>query len=609
MPLSHRVRADLVKFIHQHHLKIKVSEGWENFSQNLKQPHALVLDIEDIASLQAVVKEIYRYNNEPHEDTHKQIDPKDRITYRVAAGGRDVSYSHSYSLTPGSEADIVFRCVGHEFRLVNPTDKPLIMEVGASLQIGELHDELYKRKMVLPTASLIKYPTVAGLAANAGHGTGKDQPSFAGLFSSMTFMLPNGEIITIDENDKDFATLCSGHLGLPGIMLSGKLRCAVAKKLRCNIEVRSLSDFIDEVRKGLFLKDEYTSVMYVPTYSKNEFLEKNIIIYRFEPVSMDTPNVDYHPANNHIIQHLEVALEEGFKITELLAMVPEIIPDYMRYLVAKGAIGEKDRLVIGDWPAVYHYQTEYPHDLNDIDVLFPVSNDLHEIVAAFTKLATMLQDCARKGEYPVTFAAYARFISGTNGGMSTSAHKDGKHVCGFDIVSSPGLRGFEPFRDEMFKFLVEKLDGKPHWGKYAPPDYDYQHLYGDEFQKFIVAITALYDKHKMDFTRSPLLNNFCARILGMPQFAPRQAETIEYCERGKCVQRNVSEMARVALPLISGDYQEAHNLRKRFHAISKQKENVAANALFAHKTQHDDASVHLERKKKEKEKSNCCVLL
>ncbi len=612
MPLTHINRKYLLEFIHQNKLHIKAKEGWENFSQNLRQPKALVLDIEDVESLQKLVKEIYSLNEEPE-------DPNDRILYRVAAGGRDIPYSESFSLTPGAEADIVFRLTGEEFHYLEETENEKVVRVGASMQIGELDEKLYHHyNLILPTSSLIKYPTVAGLAANAGHGTGVEQPGFAGLFTSMTFLLPSGEIVTIDESDPDFEILRGANLGLSGILLSAELKCVTAKKLRCQIEVRSLADFLDEVKQGLYFKDPYTSAMYVPTYYPDELTNrelKNVIVYRFNPVDREVDDHNNHPVLSHLAQKFEITLEEGFHVTDLLSLVPELIPDYMRYLVTRGAIGEKDHMIIGDWPNVYHYQVEYPHKINDVDVLFPVSMDSHEIVDAFVKMAQTNEEYAKKGQYPVTFAAYARFIQGTNGGLSTSAHASGQHVCGFDIVSSPGIPGLEAYRNEMFDFLISKLHGKPHWGKYAPEDLDYKKIYGEDMTKFVDTIKQWYAKHGMDLTRSPLLNTFLCHVLDLPEYAPNVESRQAIFNQSICTTKTACSMARVVLPMIEGDDEHAIRLRKRLHAIAESKLSSSSQTVLHVPSTEQKRTVrkHGEQpepaKRDVRESSRCCILI
>lgn len=576
----------LETFIKKEKLKIKVRHGWENFSKNIQLPDALVLDVDNINSLQTIVRKI--------DDLNKNKIHTLQITYRVAAGGKKTPYSESFSFTPGAEANIIFRLTGKSFCQLEKTSTENVMRVGASIQIGTLNELLYKNHgLVLPTASLITYPTVGGLSANAGHGTGRDQPGFAGLFTSMTFMIPNGKIITLSEEDPEFKILCGAHLGLPGILLNAELKCIKAKKLRCVIDVCSLADFLDAAKDGLFFKTPYTSVMYVPTYYPDELTNrtlKNVVIYTFEPVSLNKTNKNNNPVCAHFTQSIGISIEEQSHITDLLSLKPALIPLYMRHLITRGAIGEKDKLVIGDWPSVWHYQTAFPRKINDIDVLFPVSDNSQEIIDAFTTMAKVNEKYAQNGEYPVTYAAYARFISGTNGGLSTSSNESGKHICGFDIVSSPNLPGYKAYRDEMFNYMVNHLGGKPHWGKYAPEDLDYQEMYGKSFTEFMNTIECWYKKYDMDFFKSPLLNHYLCHIMGIPKYTPFTEKSATHFAMPTVKAKSASDMAKVVLKLIDGDDEDTIAFRKelqvvaipqktvRFFQSAEQKQNIESQS-------------------------------
>ena len=577
-------------FIKKSKLKIKISEGWENFAKNLQQPDVMVMDIDNQDALQAVVIKI--------DELNKNKEAKKQITYRVAAGGRKIDYSESFSFTPGTEADIIFRLTGNDFCKVKKTEQADVVQVGGSIQIGELNELLYKKHgLVLPTASLITCPTVAGLSSTAGHGSGKDQPSFAGLFTAMTFMLPNGKIVTITEQDPEFITLRGAHMGLPGILLGGKLKCIKAQKLSCFIDVCSLAEFLEQTENGLFMNNPYTSVMYVPTYYLDELTNrnlKNVVIYTFKPVDINTPDINHHPTCAYLTQKIGVTIQEQSRITDLLSLKPELIPLYMRYLITRGAIGEDDKLVIGDWPSVWHYQTSYPHKLNDIDVLFPVSDNCQEIKDAFITMANVNIAYAKKGEYPVTYAAYARFIAGTKGGLSTSASD--KHVCAFDIVSSPNLPGFEKYREEMFDYLVDQMGGKPHWGKYAPEDLNYQKMYGESFTEFKNTLFNWYKKHDMDFTKSPLLNPVLCNILAMPECAPDIKRSAAHTVTPSIKPKSACKLAGLVLPLIDGDDEDTLKLRKELHVIA----NSKSQGFFPVTSKSHESS-------SESEENNCII--
>lgn len=549
MSLSTASKEKILSFINEAQLSIDVIRGWENFTRNHKGENILVLDIDNIPSLQSILRYINDLNS--RENTN--------ISVRAAAGAKGVKNSYSYSITGGAVGDIILRLTGKAFHHIERGNTPNTIQTGASVQIGTLDKVLYEKfDQALPTSSLIPYVTVAGLAANAGHGTGKSQPGFCGLIKAMTICLPNGKIVRIDNNHPDFKTIRAAHLGLFGIIIDMELETIPAKKLQCITEARSVPEFLQELKDGLFDHDPYVSVMYVPTYRDDELTNtkyKNIVIYRFRPIEKTVQNIKFHEKFSNFIQELAIKAQEDFHINHLLKAHPKLVPTFLRYVVSKFSIGTKDKLKIGPWPII-HYQTAYPKDINDVDYLFSVSNDYQEIREAFVKLIMELKNSANKKEYPLTYAAYIRLFQGTKGGLSTS---DGCKplICGFDMVSTPGMKGQENFQKVMQHYFINVLDAKPHWGKSIPNDIDYQVLYGKRYEAFLTTIKNWYRAYDLDFNKSILLNGFARDVLKLPQNKTSQNDLRTACE--------------AILPKISGASLHAENFRKELKRLAAPK--------------------------------------
>ena len=563
MPIDNNEKELILRAIKTNNLKIKNFESWKNFSKNLDCPNALVLDIQDKASLQQLVKTVYEINQKKNS--------ADRILLRAAAGSDKGEYNQSYSFTPGADADVIVRLTGDEFKKITSVNgQPKVVSVGASMQIGTVDKELYeKHNLSLPTASLIPYVTVAGLSANAGHGTGRHQPGFAGLIRAMTLCLPDGNIVRIDKNHKDFKTIRAAHLGLFGIVLDIELECTEAKKMQCVTEARSIPDFLDEVKNGVFFNDPYVSVMYVPTYHKDELTNrdyKNVIVYRWRPVNKSVNDVNSHPVFSHAGQELEIKLEEGLHVVDLLREFPDIIPYYMRYLVSRASIGTKDQISVGPWYTM-HYQTAFPWDIDDADYLFKTGRDNKEISTALETIVQSLTECRKNNQYPIVDAVYMRMFKGTNGGLSTSPHGHGEHVCGLDMVSSTGIPGYEVFKDKMQDYFIDgPLKSKPHWGKYVPADVDYAKVYGENFTQFNQTLKNWYEEHGLKLENSMLLNSFFCQVLQLPYVPAQQTDLSK-----RMVFTTVIAVALIATQLcalIEGEDIHAVNLRKRLRAIA-----------------------------------------
>lgn len=509
MPLNQNDRKKIIELARKHHVEIQ--EGWQNFTENQRDYHALVLDVETIEELQMLVKAIY--------DLNASKTTNERIIMRAVAGKKSERYQESFSFTAVTEADIKIRLTGSVFKQIKKTANKHIVSVGPSIQVGELDEKLYKEfNLTLPTSSLIGYVTAAGLAATGGNGTGRDQPSYAGLVHSFTMMLPNGDIVKLDESHPDFHTIRASHLGLFGIVIEQEMCCIDAKKLQRVMETRTLDEVLEEIDGDAIKENDYLSIMNVPTYQKNG---KDYIIRRDKPVPTTVADVDNPSWVSHFSQGFMINLQEDIHLTDMLAAHPYMIPYVNRYITSQIEIGEGDRAMVGPWYNLAHYQQAFPRDIDDAGYLFEVSDDYHEVKAAIKKIDSELTRLAKDGIYPLCWSGfYMRFFKGTNHGLSASQHAEGKIICAVDMPSSMKIPGYAAFKKHMQAFFMNELHAKPHWGKYIPDDIDYAKLYGKHFEQFIEALNRWHKEHHLPLEKSPFLNRFFCQHLQLSAFAP-----------------------------------------------------------------------------------------
>jgi hypothetical protein len=102
-------------------------------------------------------------------------------------------------VSPCVEAHVILHLAGEEFYKIETNVNNEQVIVGANIQIGQLEATLYQRKSRL----------LVGLAANAGHGTGLNQPAITGLIESITMIKANGELKTIRKDNPDFDVIHS----------------------------------------------------------------------------------------------------------------------------------------------------------------------------------------------------------------------------------------------------------------------------------------------------------------------------------------------------------------------------------------------------------------
>jgi len=535
--LNEQDKRKLLTYLKRHHMPHQ--QGWHNFSRNLDLPKTITIDIINEHKL----KSLMRFINSLNQDKT----PQTKVTLRPAAGGKkihaDSDYSESFSFSPCAEADVIVRLTGKEFQHVRVSQKKQEVTAGAGVQVGYLDKLLYeKHKLVLPTSSLFGYPTAVGLAANAGHGTGKDQPSFAGLIRSITLCTPNGKIKTIDADYDDFDAIQAAHLGLFGIVLRQTMRCIPAQKLHCKMDATNVTLLLLQVKNGLLEKSNYLSVMYVPTYRKGNkrhsiygkpfTKDKNVLILQWDPVPLEVDDMNNFPALREIGQDLSIDLEQALRVPEILEAYPKMIPHYMRHLVTRISVGE-DREAIGPWHEMMHYQTAFPWKIDDADYLFEVGEEGVELVKAMVHLVYTLTEFSNQGLYPVTYAVYFRIFQGTNGGLSTSAHTPGSLVCGLDIVSNPDVPGYQEFKRDMQAFFINELNAKPHWGKSVPLNVDYEALYGEGFERFKTALYAWHERCGVPVEQSPLVTPYFAEILKIPGFEHSRLPAVSFSQGSK----------------------------------------------------------------------------
>lgn len=603
MSLSADDKLKLTRFLSSNIMRdqVTVRHGWENFMKTQAQHDAIVIDVENRMALYSLLGEINALNQDKN--------PEERIILRAAAGGKNKSgYSESFSAPSVVNADIIVRLTGKTFSKISRLENNIV-RVGASMQIGEIDKFLYEKfQLTMPSSSLIPYVTAAGLAAAGGHGTGKDQPSFAGLVRGMTLCLETGEIVHIDQTHPDFATILGANNGLFGIVLDMDIQCIPAQKLQCVMEKRSAIEFMEEVQNGLFDNDPYVSAMYIPTYLPDELTNRtinNVIIYRWRPVPLDTKDVDHEPFFENLSQKVQTDLGAAINIPEVLRTYPKLIPYYQRYMSAPLTVGKSDALSVGPWHEMAHYRTAFPRDLTEICGMIPVKDQPRnqpqgtEIVKTLKHVITLLGEHAKRGEYPVTYALYFRYLQGSNGGLSITDHPDGHHICAIDITTNENIKGYPELQQSMQDFFLNEMHGKFHWGKNAPMNIDYEKMYGPRWQETKTVLEKWHQTHNIKTEKSMLLNPLFSHALGYP--APSLVDTdtlpasVCHTEKNYRVAVNAGKM----LNKIADKSEDAIAIRNE---INQDIKNTKRCTLFssAKNTPQTDAV---------EEKKSTCVLL
>ncbi|CAF1542698.1 unnamed protein product [Rotaria sordida] len=510
-------------------LRIEIRPHYENWCKTIQYKDVIEIEVYDTQTLCELAKELNKLNQERIKAKKK------KIILRAAAGciqqnkdrfknfsnlESDTQYQTSFSVSPCVQAHIILHLIGKEFDKIEVNG--VMVTVGPNVQIGQLEATLYKNRpgLSLPVAPLIPWVTLVGLAANAGHGTGLNQPAITGLIESITMVKANGELKTINKTDDDFNTINGAHLGLFGLVTQVTIKCIPAYKLKATTYAWSLNEFFTQVKdKNLYENNEYVSVMYIPTYHKRkqerEFINVHVMVAKQVSIQTDdlnwSENEQLHEDKHQLSQMNVHNILSKLHIPDFLRDVSLLIPYAMRLIASTqvGVLNSSPSIKIGPSYQIAHYQRQFPRELDDIDFLFPVKQP-KEMLKAFDMIINTLENYRSRFYYPVSFAVYIRMFKGTNGGLSTSSHQPDEYIAAIDIVTDPKSIYYQllpkereegkpnKFKEDIQEYFMDpnnKFYAKPHWGKTLPFNTNYAELYGNDFKKFIhVAENCLYSR-------------------------------------------------------------------------------------------------------------------
>lgn len=204
-------------------------------------------------------------------------------------------------------------------------------------------------------------------------------------------------------------------------------------------------------------------------------------------------------------------------------------------------------------------------------MLFPVTDGIKngnctdEIITGFKKMAESLEESTKKGEYPIAYAVYMRYLQGTNGGLSITQHQPGHHICAMDMTTGLNFPGFASFRDNTAKFFLQEMGAKLHWGKNMPEKVDFSKVYGESFIEFKNTLERWYQTHGMEVAKSPLLSKDFCIMLELP-YAPVSAPCHENMKIKPAIDSR--KMAKELMSKVDDKTEEGKVLCKHLQEIS-----------------------------------------
>ena len=387
-------------------------------------------------------------------------------------------------------------------------------------------------QLSLPTVSMIPQVTAVGLSANAGHGTGLAEPSFAGLIQSIDVYGNDGEIITIDANTHPdhFEAIRAAQLGLFGVVKSIVLR--VEDEFMLKEERRVFAD-ARALEKALprYVGRQYFTLEGVPrTNASNDKPSIQVRTWKRYAVGEIEDTIARAPQDggagyNRATEQFKIELAERF--LAMLVRCPKLMHAFFDLYIGQVAnqlfdglqVGEKSPLKAGHEYEITHSQSNFPRNLEDISFMFPVDqNELAEVLSGLVSyIETVLAYYGRRDIHPLTFTYYIRIFGGTDGGLSTSATEDDQCIISLDFLTTTGTHHFQSFMARVRHYIQNQIGVEPryHLGKELPRGVD-DRLSGmsrRNVRAFKAALVAFHGDEDAVVT-SPYMTPYFAKILG-----------------------------------------------------------------------------------------------
>lgn len=476
-------------------------ETWTNYMENVVKRKAVVVQVDNEKQVQEVMRAVKKQNAQ-HTD-HK-------ISVKGTAGWADKEqswccfpwakvqeqrYNESFSFSEGSVADVIIR-FSPKYQGVkklgemehtppvdskNPLDRLRVYEilVTAGVQIAKLAQKLRDFGLSLRTVSMLSWASAVGLAGTGGHGTGRDEPAFSGQVTGLRICDDEGNIREITVGDEDFATLSAAHSGALGIVLSMTMKVVEAFNLKetiCNFpNAKTMGPYL----RKLLAENQYFSLIGVgigdPT-PLDELSSQDKWQVRLWNHTDEAPtqhlNPPYAADARSLAQELSVRIGDSLQEFLLDSKLINLLPYYLSLAATTITEMRGTAPIVDHENKITHYQAAFPKQMRDTSYILPVKDEeAGDVLAAvLQKIEALIKAAIARGECPVTYAVYARYIKGSNGGLSTtSTSSDDEHILAIDIVTHPNAPGIANFEKELLAYFSE-IGIKPrfHLGKNFP---------------------------------------------------------------------------------------------------------------------------------------------
>ncbi|WP_019215354.1 hypothetical protein [Legionella tunisiensis] len=183
-------------------------------------------------------------------------------------------------------------------------------------------------------------------------------------------------------------------------------------------------------------------------------------------------NPPYAADARSLAQELSVRVGDSVQEFLLDSKLIKLLPYYLSLAATTITEMRGTEPIVDHENNITHYQAAFPKQMRDTSYILPVKDDeAGDVLAAvLQKIEDLTKAAIERGECPVTYAVYARYIKGSNGGLSTtSTSSEEEHILAIDIVTHPNAPGIANFEKELLAYFSE-IGIKPrfHLGKNFP---------------------------------------------------------------------------------------------------------------------------------------------
>lgn len=377
-----------------------------------------------------------------------------------------------------------------------------LVKAEAGIRIKTLNKKLYKRGLALDNMGAFDWQTVSGALSTGTHGTGIHKPAFPDMVRAIVLILSNGETwhiepsqgitdpdlfdsstgIRLVQNDDIFYSVVLSF-GAMGFIY--EIIFEVGKKFWIK-ESRKVMDWDSELKPAIengdfknWVEKEYDFVSFRinPYYTKNKKTGKqqrlcSLALQKSFPG--DPPLYQGWAAytRNFLFTVLGNIGISTWVLMKLMNRKLSSIPNSIN----SGIKGSADKLFIGTSYKVL-YQTGLSIRRQGISSEFAFDVDYQNLVKIIDRLAVHFKKLANTFSLYLSSHIPVRFVSTSKAYLSQCYLEPKMYI---DLPTLDGVHGASQIMEYNQEFMVNELNGLPHWGKinhflYSKPGYTDSH--------------------------------------------------------------------------------------------------------------------------------------